>query len=154
LLHVQRKELPVMVLLPSGDSSCLAHAAAADFTPPLLHQYIQTTYNALDAAFATAAEELPAMVLPPLEYPSILAPAADSININSQIMQIYLNSLLPGEAQRAAAVNRPVLQYQGSAVGSHAWYSALLPAWLTVCIQQSMLLLILSSILRALCDIG
>jgi hypothetical protein len=37
------------------------------------------------------------MVLPPLEYPSILAPAAASININSQIMQIYLSSLLPGE---------------------------------------------------------
>ncbi|WIA41210.1 hypothetical protein OEZ86_004825 [Tetradesmus obliquus] len=43
-------------------------------------------------------EELPAMVLPPLEYPSILAPAADAININSQIMSIYLNSLLPAIA--------------------------------------------------------
>jgi hypothetical protein len=40
------------------------------------------------------------MVLPPLEYPSILAPAAEGININSQIMAIYLNSLLPGEAQQ------------------------------------------------------
>lgn len=40
------------------------------------------------------------MVLPPLEYPSILAPAADAININSQIMSIYLNSLLPGELRQ------------------------------------------------------
>ncbi|KAF6239459.1 chorismate mutase [Scenedesmus sp. NREL 46B-D3] len=43
-------------------------------------------------------KELPAMVLPPLEYPSILAPGAAAININSQIMQIYLNSLLPAIA--------------------------------------------------------
>lgn len=42
------------------------------------------------------AEDLPPLVLPPIEYPGILAPAAKDININSQIMDLYLNSVLPG----------------------------------------------------------
>jgi hypothetical protein len=35
-------------------------------------------------------------VLPPIEYPGILAPAALDININGQIMELYLNNVLPG----------------------------------------------------------
>lgn len=41
-------------------------------------------------------EDLPPLVLPPIEYPGILAPAARDININGQIMDLYLNSVLPG----------------------------------------------------------
>jgi hypothetical protein len=36
-------------------------------------------------------------VLPPIEYPGILAPAAKDININSQIMDTYINNILPGQ---------------------------------------------------------
>jgi hypothetical protein len=89
------EELPVTVLPPLEYPSILAPVMLLLTLAPV-YTIDNTTLN---AAFATAAEELPAMVLPPLEYPSILAPAADFININSQIMQIYLNSLLPGEAQ-------------------------------------------------------
>jgi hypothetical protein len=42
------------------------------------------------------AEDLPPLVLPPIEYPGILTPAAKGININGQIMATYLNSILPG----------------------------------------------------------
>lgn len=42
-------------------------------------------------------------MLPPIEYPGILAPAAREININSQIMDTYINSILPGEGSRAAS---------------------------------------------------
>lgn len=35
-------------------------------------------------------------MLPPIEYPGILSPAAKDININSQIMALYINSILPG----------------------------------------------------------
>jgi hypothetical protein len=60
-------------------------------------------------------------VLPPLEYPSILAPAADSININSQIMQIYLNSLLPGTQLQLFGQHLYVpMQYRGRAVSNEA----------------------------------
>ena len=42
------------------------------------------------------AEDLPPLVLPPIEYPGILAPAAKDININSDVMDMYLRQLLPG----------------------------------------------------------
>eukprot|EP00878_Enallax_costatus_P022140 GHUV01023479.1.p1 GENE.GHUV01023479.1~~GHUV01023479.1.p1 ORF type:complete len:117 (+),score=15.14 GHUV01023479.1:1021-1371(+) len=44
------------------------------------------------------AEDMPALVLPPLEYPGILHRAADAININQKIMDLYLNTILPGNA--------------------------------------------------------
>ncbi|KAG6398356.1 hypothetical protein SASPL_139814 [Salvia splendens] len=34
-------------------------------------------------------------VFPPLEYPRVLHPAADSININSQLWDLYFNNFLP-----------------------------------------------------------
>jgi hypothetical protein len=68
------------------------------------------------------------MVLPPLEYPSILAPAADAININSQIMQIYLNSLLPGEraCNLYTAVQLSLVQLCNSQ-NVQVYFSSLLP---------------------------
>lgn len=36
-------------------------------------------------------------MLPPIEYPGVLAPAAKDININSQIMDLYTNSILSGQ---------------------------------------------------------
>lgn len=48
------------------------------------------------------ADEIPALVLPPLEYPGILAACADSININQQIMELYLKSILPGRSMKEA----------------------------------------------------
>lgn len=44
-------------------------------------------------------------MLPPIEYPGILAPAARDININSQIMDTYINSILPGKGSRAASTH-------------------------------------------------
>ncbi|KAL1538746.1 Chorismate mutase 1-like protein [Salvia divinorum] len=38
---------------------------------------------------------VPEPLLPPLEYPRVLHPAADSININSQIWDVYFQNLLP-----------------------------------------------------------
>eukprot|EP00878_Enallax_costatus_P043478 GHUV01051473.1.p1 GENE.GHUV01051473.1~~GHUV01051473.1.p1 ORF type:complete len:218 (+),score=44.91 GHUV01051473.1:212-865(+) len=43
-------------------------------------------------------EDMPALVLPPLEYPGILHRAADAININQKIMDLYLNTILPAIA--------------------------------------------------------
>lgn len=41
-------------------------------------------------------DDLPPLVLPPITYPSVLAPCADNININSKIMNIYINDIVPG----------------------------------------------------------
>ncbi|XP_047977128.1 chorismate mutase 1, chloroplastic-like [Salvia hispanica] len=38
---------------------------------------------------------LPGPVLPPLKYPQVLNPAADTININGQIWDMYFKNLLP-----------------------------------------------------------
>nr|AGO59234.1 chorismate mutase [Salvia miltiorrhiza] len=40
-------------------------------------------------------DTLPEPLLPPLEYPQVLHPAADSININGQIWDMYFKNLLP-----------------------------------------------------------
>ncbi|KAL6013498.1 Chorismate mutase 1-like protein [Asimina triloba] len=39
--------------------------------------------------------DLPEPMLPPLQYPQVLHPVADSININEKIWAIYFNDLLP-----------------------------------------------------------
>ncbi|KAL2240385.1 chorismate mutase 1, chloroplastic-like [Sesamum indicum] len=39
--------------------------------------------------------DLPEPLLPPLEYPRVLHPAADSININVQVWDMYFKNLLP-----------------------------------------------------------
>ncbi|KAK6129211.1 hypothetical protein DH2020_037041 [Rehmannia glutinosa] len=39
--------------------------------------------------------DLPEPLLPPLEYPRVLHPSADSININSQVWDMYFKNLLP-----------------------------------------------------------
>lgn len=40
-------------------------------------------------------DDLPPLVLPPIQYPNVLAPCAQSININEEIMLNYLNNILP-----------------------------------------------------------
>lgn len=45
---------------------------------------------------APPADEVPPLVLPPINYPPVLAPCADAININARIMETYLNDILPG----------------------------------------------------------
>ncbi|KAL8044129.1 hypothetical protein ABFX02_08G026700 [Erythranthe guttata] len=40
-------------------------------------------------------DELPGLVIPPLEYPRVLHPAADSININAQVWDMYFKIILP-----------------------------------------------------------
>ncbi|XP_073018903.1 chorismate mutase 1, chloroplastic-like isoform X3 [Primulina eburnea] len=40
-------------------------------------------------------DDLPEPILPPLEYPKVLQPAAEAININVQIWEMYFRSLLP-----------------------------------------------------------
>lgn len=39
--------------------------------------------------------DLPSPVLPPMEYPQVLRPAADSININIKVWDMYFKNLLP-----------------------------------------------------------
>ncbi|KAF8062651.1 CM1 [Scenedesmus sp. PABB004] len=41
-------------------------------------------------------DDLPPLVLPPLEYPGVLAPAAGGININATILATYVDAILPG----------------------------------------------------------
>ncbi|MBA0769189.1 hypothetical protein Gotri_017949 [Gossypium trilobum] len=40
-------------------------------------------------------DELPEPLLPPLQYPQVLHPAADSININPKVWQMYFRNLIP-----------------------------------------------------------
>ncbi|KAJ4826300.1 Chorismate mutase 1-like protein [Turnera subulata] len=40
-------------------------------------------------------DELPEPVLPPLQYPQVLHPAADSININNKVWGMYFRDLIP-----------------------------------------------------------
>lgn len=40
-------------------------------------------------------DELPETLLPPLQYPQVLHPYADSININRKVWDMYFNDLLP-----------------------------------------------------------
>ncbi|KAG2489831.1 hypothetical protein HYH03_011634 [Edaphochlamys debaryana] len=41
-------------------------------------------------------DDLPPMVLPPISYAPVLDACADDININSKILQVYVNDILPG----------------------------------------------------------
>eukprot|EP01025_Chloroclados_australasicus_P041604 TRINITY_DN4412_c0_g2_i1.p1 TRINITY_DN4412_c0_g2~~TRINITY_DN4412_c0_g2_i1.p1 ORF type:complete len:320 (+),score=27.95 TRINITY_DN4412_c0_g2_i1:63-962(+) len=45
-------------------------------------------------------DNIPVSVLPPLEYPQVLMPGANQININSEIMLMYLDYLLPGIVEK------------------------------------------------------
>lgn len=58
------------------------HAKVRRYTSPDEHAFYPDT--------------LPPMLLPPMDYPNVLAPCADSININNRIMDVYLNKILPG----------------------------------------------------------
>ncbi|XVE83733.1 hypothetical protein DITRI_Ditri16bG0109900 [Diplodiscus trichospermus] len=40
-------------------------------------------------------DELPDPMLPPLQYPQVLHPIADSININNQVWEMYFRNLIP-----------------------------------------------------------
>jgi len=40
-------------------------------------------------------EDLPKLVLPPINYPSLLHPYGERININDQVMTLYFENLLP-----------------------------------------------------------
>ncbi|XP_059642433.1 chorismate mutase 1, chloroplastic-like [Cornus florida] len=40
-------------------------------------------------------DDLPDTMLPPLEYPQVLHPIADSININNEVWDVYFRDLLP-----------------------------------------------------------
>lgn len=40
-------------------------------------------------------DDLPETMLPPLQYPQVLHPVADSININKQVWDMYFHDLLP-----------------------------------------------------------
>lgn len=49
-------------------------------------------------------EAIPHLVLPPITFPSVLAPCAARVNINSTIMAAYLGKILPGEQQGGRAL--------------------------------------------------
>ncbi|XVF58346.1 hypothetical protein PTKIN_Ptkin07bG0058900 [Pterospermum kingtungense] len=40
-------------------------------------------------------DELPEPMLPPLQYPQVLHPTADSININNEVWEMYFKNLIP-----------------------------------------------------------
>lgn len=42
-------------------------------------------------------DDLPSLVLPPIEYPEVLPKSAQKININDKILDLYKNTILPGE---------------------------------------------------------
>jgi len=44
-------------------------------------------------------DELPPLVLPPLQFPDVLAPYSDSIDYNPKIMQMYLHKVIPSITQ-------------------------------------------------------
>ncbi|KIZ03964.1 hypothetical protein MNEG_3998 [Monoraphidium neglectum] len=44
-------------------------------------------------------DEVPPLVLPPISYPSVLAPCAERINLNARIMQVYTDEILPAIAE-------------------------------------------------------
>ncbi len=51
------------------------------------------------AGLPRCADDVPALVLPPMSYPCELAPCAGSICVNDAVMAAYLNTVLPGELQ-------------------------------------------------------
>ncbi|KAG9153771.1 hypothetical protein Leryth_005897 [Lithospermum erythrorhizon] len=57
------------------------HAKAGRFKSPDEHPFFP--------------DDLPEPMLPPLQYPHVLHPVADSININKQVWSMYFNNLLP-----------------------------------------------------------
>jgi chorismate mutase len=44
-------------------------------------------------------------VLPPISYPPILAPFADSVNLNSEVMRVYIDEVLPGMSSQGQTPN-------------------------------------------------
>lgn len=50
-------------------------------------------------------DELPSLVLPPLEFPSVLAPFSDEINYNPQIMRMYLEEVIPAVTRNGSDNN-------------------------------------------------
>jgi chorismate mutase len=50
-------------------------------------------------------DELPSLVLPPLEFPSVLAPFSDEINYNPQIMRVYLEEVIPAVTRNGSDNN-------------------------------------------------
>jgi hypothetical protein len=53
-----------------------------------------------------AAADLPPLVLPPIDYPSVLHSCAVDININEQILKSYLDAILPGAALKGRTATR------------------------------------------------
>ncbi|KAE8807917.1 chorismate mutase 1 [Hordeum vulgare] len=60
-------------------------------------------------------EDLPETLLPPIQYPTVLHPIADSININKEIWKMYFDEVIPrlvkegsdGNSGSSALVTRP-----------------------------------------------
>lgn len=50
-------------------------------------------------------DSLPLLVIPAMSYPNPLAPAAEGININARIMDMYVNDLLPALCQEGDDFN-------------------------------------------------
>ncbi|CAA7393520.1 unnamed protein product [Spirodela intermedia] len=50
-------------------------------------------------------EDLPEPILPPIQYPNVLHPIADSININRKIWDMYFTDLLPRFAKKGSDGN-------------------------------------------------
>lgn len=47
------------------------------------------------------ADDLPALVLPPMQFEPVLAPYSPSVNINDRILSLYVKEVLPGEGERS-----------------------------------------------------
>ena len=45
------------------------------------------------------ADDLPALVLPPMQFEPVLAPYSPSVNINDRILSLYVKEVLPGEGE-------------------------------------------------------
>ena len=57
-----------------------------------------TTYP-VSLCATVCADDLPALVLPPMQFEPVLAPYSPSVNINDRILSLYVKEVLPGKQE-------------------------------------------------------
>eukprot|EP01024_Parvocaulis_polyphysoides_P064027 TRINITY_DN7427_c0_g1_i1.p3 TRINITY_DN7427_c0_g1~~TRINITY_DN7427_c0_g1_i1.p3 ORF type:complete len:215 (-),score=19.96 TRINITY_DN7427_c0_g1_i1:1452-2039(-) len=63
-----------------------------------MHGRIRRYSSPVEHAFYP--QDIPHCVIPPLEYPQVLAPYAKSINLNTDLLRLYIQDLIPAITQK------------------------------------------------------
>jgi hypothetical protein len=91
-----------MFFLGCGIRTEVEHVPCTYYVPCSYYEAFEHEWSSYTLIWAATkmclpfSDDLPSLVLPPISYPNVLSSCAESINFNTELLDVYITSILAG----------------------------------------------------------